>query len=49
MLEKLQAKFAAEIVRYGITDVVKINGDVRITSRERIPWELFESIKCELI
>lgn len=49
MLEKLQSKFADEIKRYGITDVKKVNGEVIITSLERIPWELYESIKIELL
>lgn len=49
MLEKLQSKFSDEIKRYGITDVKKVNGEVIITSVERIPWELYESIKIELL
>ena len=48
MLEILQSKFADEIKWYGITDVKKVNGDVIITSIERIPWDLYESIKLEL-
>ena len=48
MLELLQQKFAAEIAAYGITDVRRVNGEIIITSRERIPLELYESIKIEL-
>jgi len=48
-LSKLQSKFSEEIKRYGITEVTVISGIVEIRSLERIPWELFESIKCELL
>ena len=48
MLEILQSKFADEINRYGITDVKKVNGDIIVTSIERIPWDLYESIRIEL-
>lgn len=50
MLEKLKEKFQQEIKQYGITDVKRDTvGDLLITSTERIPWELYESIKLELI
>jgi hypothetical protein len=48
MLEKLKEKFADEIVRYGIKRVKIENGEVRITSSEILPWNLFEAIKSYL-
>jgi len=48
-LSKLQTKFSEEIKRYQITEITVISGTVEITAKERIPWELFESIKCELL
>lgn len=49
LLSKLQSKFSAEIKQYGITEVKVTNGNVEVTSQDRIPWELFESIKLELL
>ena len=50
LLPKLQEKFASEIKRYGITEVTKdAAGNVHVRSLDRITWELFESIKLELL
>lgn len=49
LLSKLQAKFSQEIKRYRITEVTIQNGNIEIRSEDRIPWELYESIKLELL
>jgi len=48
-LPKLQNKFSYEIKLYQISEVKVISGNVEIRSETRIPWELFESIKHELL
>lgn len=48
-LDSLRTKFADEIVRYGIRSVYVRAGRVDIESDERIPYELFASIECELL
>lgn len=48
-LENLRIKFADEIKRYGIRSVYVRAGRVDIESDERIPYELFASIECELL
>lgn len=48
-LDSIRIKFAAEIKRYGIRSVYVRAGRVDIESDERIPYELFASIECELL
>lgn len=48
LIEKLESKFSKEIKRYGIKRVFKEDNTVTYESDERLPWELFESIKLEL-
>jgi len=48
-LTQLRDKFAQEIKQYGITSVTVIDGRVYVESAEKLPWELFNSIECELL
>lgn len=49
LLELLKDKFSSDIKRYGITSVTKQNNEVIVKSEYQISWDLFESIKLELI
>lgn len=48
-IAQLQAKFAKEIIQYGISEVIVKDGAVKVQSKERLPWELFASIEAELL
>lgn len=49
LLNILTDKFASDIKRYGITSVTKQNGNVLVKSEFQISWDLYESIKLELV
>ena len=48
-LTTLRTKFSDEITQYGITSVTVTEGRVYIESTEKIPYELFNAIECELL
>lgn len=49
LIEVLKEKFESDIKRYSIKSVVKNGHDVIIKSDEHISWDLYESIKLELV
>lgn len=48
-IETLRTKFADEIKRYGIRSVTIRDNRIQVDSDERLPYELFASIECELL
>jgi hypothetical protein len=48
-LPLLRKKFSVQIKQYGIKVVLVINGRIEVESDEKIPYELFNSIECELL